>query len=156
MTGSEPVRVRRATEKDAVALLEWRNDPVTRAMSLNRDPVPLAQHLAWYRAALADPRRIILVAEEGGVPVGMCRFDVDEDAGAEVSINLAPEQRGRGRGRAVLDAGLRALAAARPDVRSVIAVIRPENVASVRLFTAAGFRLRGSGGGVVRYALDLA
>lgn len=155
MIATEPVRLRRATEADAEVIREWRNDPATRAMSIDQDPVPLPQHLAWFHRALEDPHRVLLIAEQEGTPVGMCRFDVAEDgAQAEVSINLAPERRGRGLGSAVLSGALRALVETGSGIRRVTAVIRPENVASVRLFESLGFvRVSDARADLLRYEL---
>jgi RimJ/RimL family protein N-acetyltransferase len=131
-------------EADAELVLDWRNDPVTRAMSLDQEPVPLPQHLLWFRSALADPRRLLLIAERDGESIGMCRFDLEEEsARAEVSINLAPAHRGSRLGGAVLRGALRTLEQMRPGIRDVIAVVRPENIASVRLFESVGFTRTG-------------
>ncbi|WP_461474694.1 GNAT family N-acetyltransferase [Microbacterium sp. HJ5] len=140
-----PLRARAAGLDDAAMVLTWRNDPDTRRMSLQTDVVPLDQHVRWFTASLADPRRVILIVDDTrtGEPVAMCRFDADEAMGtvieAEVSINLAPEHRGRGYGRPVLEAAIAALEESHPKVQRLRAVIRPENTASLRLFTAAGF-----------------
>lgn len=140
MRGVE-VSVRAASLDDARRLWEWRNDPVTRQMSLNHDRVAFADHLRWYESSLASPHRVILVAEIEERPVGMCRFDIDEGqpGRAEVSINIAPTERGCGIGGSVLDASLVALRARHPEVTTITATIRDENSASIRLFLRSGF-----------------
>jgi L-amino acid N-acyltransferase YncA len=72
----------------------------------------------------------------------MVRFDLaDDQKTAEVSINLNPGWRGHGVGEATLLAGLAALRSERGAMPELVAIIRPENTASVRLFERAGFVL---------------
>lgn len=143
MTAAAPLVVRRAVTADALDILAWRNDPLTRAMSKNQDAIGEAQHLAWFEAAVADPRRLLLVAEVGGVKIGMVRFDFGQET--EVSINLGPEHRGRGYSLPLL------LAALDWVEGDVWAEIRDENAASQHLFARAGFERRHAADGVGRY-----
>lgn len=138
-----PVTVRPATEADALDVLAWRNDPLTRAMSRDQGEVDQAAHLAWFSGAVADPRRLLLIGEVGGAKVGMVRFDRGERI--EVSINLNPEHRGRGLSHPLLSA---ALGLVQGDVW---AVVREDNAASRRLFERAGFDLQDTVEGLRRY-----
>ncbi len=143
--GAEPppcdgFEIRPATTADSALLFEWRNDALTRAMSVSTDPVAWETHAAWFARSLADPnRRIYLVClVDGDVPAGMCRFDRDADAGsAEVSINLAPMLRGRGLAVPLLRCAIGTFLAD-GDCR-LTATIRHDNVASRKCFEAVGF-----------------
>jgi RimJ/RimL family protein N-acetyltransferase len=135
--------VRRATAEDALDVLAWRNDAITRAMSRNADVIDEATHLAWFGQALEDPARILLIGEEGGAKAGMVRFDLGAES--EVSININPAFRGRGVGAELL-----VLAMSSVD-GLVLAEIKPENVASQRLFERAGFVRSGERDGMLRY-----
>ncbi|WP_406640073.1 N-acetyltransferase family protein [Amycolatopsis sp. WGS_07] len=132
------VIARDATEADAELLLAWRNDPATRKSSRSTGVIDLDAHLRWLRGVLAAPGRMLLVLEEAGKPVGTVRFDDEGGREWEVSITLAPESRGRGLSRAVLDAGERTLAA-RTDATAVLAAVHEENAASAALFEHAGY-----------------
>jgi RimJ/RimL family protein N-acetyltransferase len=132
------LRAREATEADAGLLLGWRNDPRTRQSSRSTAVVALDEHLAWLRAVLADPGRLLLVVEHEDEPAGTVRFDRRDGDGWEVSITLAPEQRGRGRSGAVLAEGERA-ARERLGVRVVLAAVHQDNTASAKLFERAGY-----------------
>ena len=148
-----PLHMRLATSDDAATVLEWRNDPVARRMSLQQDAVAVADHMRWFAAALADPDRVMLVAEASSQPVGICRFDVDADhpGQAEISVNLDPAQRGRGIGRAMVRAAIDALRSCRPEIRTIVATIRAENPASIRLFEGLGFSQVMAADGVMTY-----
>ncbi len=123
------MRLRKATIEDARRLFEWRNDPVTRAVSVNQTPVDWHDHLAWLMQSLDSPLREILIAEDG-VPLGTVRLD--KDIRTEVSITLAPAARGHGQGAVILQ-----LATA--GTGPFVARIRPDNKASQKVFEKAGF-----------------
>ncbi|MET9263379.1 GNAT family N-acetyltransferase [Amycolatopsis sp. NPDC004079] len=132
------VIARDATEADAELLLAWRNDAATRQASRSTGVIDLDSHLRWLRGVLAASGRILLVLEEAGKPVGTVRFDDEGGREWEVSITLAPESRGRGLARPVLEAGERALAG-RTDAVAVLAAVHEENAASAALFARAGY-----------------
>lgn len=141
------VAVRPATMEDADLLLAWANDPVTRAAGFHTAAISRDEHLAWLARRLATADCRLYIGVRAGRPVGQVRVDRDEPTGtAEVSIAVAPEARGQGVGRRLLDA---ALAAARADAQLGVgtfrARVRPDNAASLALFRGAGFVEAGSG-----------
>jgi RimJ/RimL family protein N-acetyltransferase len=133
--------LRPAGPDDAHRLLDWANDPETRAASFDREPIAWREHIAWLASVLGDPARRLWIAEESGEPVGQVRVDrVDRVTGAVglVSIGLAPGARGRGLGRNVLRLGI-AAAADQLGIRHARAVVLASNAPSLRLFEGAGF-----------------
>ena len=70
--------------------------------------------------------------------MGVVRFERRAREAVEVSITVAPDARGRGLGRPLLEAGIAAAREAFGPV-AILADILPGNDASVRLFTSAGF-----------------
>ena len=142
------VRVRRATMADARLLWTWANDPVTRAVSLDPDPIPYPDHVEWLRARLADRACLLLIGENGRGPVGQVRFDAGED-GAVVSISVAPERRGTAGGLLLASATRRFLA--RSPQTPLLAQVKTGNAASRAMFEHAGYRLVGDNDGVLLY-----
>lgn len=136
--GQAGIRLRPANRDDAASLHDWRNHPVVRAVSRSAEKIEYAQHLRWLDAVLADPDRYLLIGQRDGQPVGVLRFDVEQDA-AEVSIYLTPERIGRGEGAALLLAGEAWLRAERPAVRCLNAWVNTGNGASQRLFERCGY-----------------
>lgn len=143
-----PITLRRAGVEDARVLWVWRNDPVTRAMSLQTDPVTWDTHREWFARSLQNPARVIWVAEAGGEPVATVRLDDLGSGQAEISINVAPEARGRGIGPAVLRLATDQ-AISETGYNEVVARIRSANAASVRAFERAGYLLQADGGHVL-------
>jgi RimJ/RimL family protein N-acetyltransferase len=130
--------LRPAGPDDARRLLDWANDPATRAASFDREPISWSTHVAWLASVLGDAARRLWIAEEAGTPVGQVRVDRLAGGVGEVSIALAPGARGRGLGRDVLRLGV-AAAADQLGIRRVRAVVLASNVPSLRLFEGAGF-----------------
>lgn len=135
--------LRAATEADARRLFDWRNDPLTRNNSLESGLVSWDDHQRWLAAALARPDRRLLVAEQEGEAVGTVRLDQGAE-GCELSWTVAPAQRGRGVGKAIVAA---ATALAGPG--ALIARIKRGNAVSLRIAEACGFVVAGSEGDVL-------
>ena len=134
-----PVTLRDARDDDADRLLRWRNDPdAVRFSGTGRAVTSSSEHARWLAAARDDPDVHILIAEADGTAVGQVRLDVRDHVGT-VSISVAVEHRGAGRGSAMLE-NLVALAARDSAISSLKALVHPDNAASLRIFERAGFR----------------
>jgi RimJ/RimL family protein N-acetyltransferase len=134
------IRLRRAEENDAHMLLQWRNDPITAANSINQSKISWEDHKAWFDKALRDPNRIIMIGMFGEqYPFGMVRFDHLID-GWEISIVIDPNLRTKGMGRSLLEEGIKFFTETQENT-TLYATIRGENVASLIIFLASGFRL---------------
>jgi RimJ/RimL family protein N-acetyltransferase len=129
--------LRPASHDDSEQLLAWRNDPRTRAASLNTDEVTRDEHERWLVRSLDATDRTVFVAELDGRPVGTVRLDDGGRRQLEVSLTVAPEWRGKGIASQLLHA-VEATAGARGAVR-LVARIKASNDASVRAFKNAGW-----------------
>lgn len=145
---SAPIlNARAAKPADRAALLAWRNDPLTRAASRDPGVVEAGRHDVWLAAILdATDRHLLLIDDEAAQSIGSVRWDASPDDCRtwEVSISLAPHHRGRGWGGTVLDIGERALLAAEPSARRLLASVHGDNAPSLRMFEQAGYRPRSS------------
>ena len=130
---------------DANLLWRWANDRETRQNSFTTSPIPYAEHIEWLAKRLGSDATRIWIFSDGDVPVGQVRFD-SAGAVAEIGITVAPEQRARGYGRAMLDAAVRCLQAERRDGVRPRASVLAHNQASLRLFKACGFEEVGTVG----------
>jgi len=97
---------RKAQMLDAELLWRWANDPETRQNAFSTAPIPYAEHLAWLEGRLRSEATSIWIFSHGPAPVGQVRFDLTADL-AEISIVVAPEQRGCGYGKAMLTEAVR-------------------------------------------------
>lgn len=137
------IRLRKANSDDCRTLFDWRNDPITVAMSLVSEPVPWENHVAWFEASLSNPRRHLLVAELDAEPVGTLRFDEVEDT-AEISITVSPGQRGKGMGTLLLETA-DLWAREELGLNRVIARIKENNPASLAIFRKSGYQVTETG-----------
>lgn len=135
------LRVARAD--DGEQAWTWRNAATTRRYSTDPREISLDEHLAWWRRAIVDAQRSVLVAQAGGVDVGIVRLDHADEA-AVISIYLDPELTGLGIGAGVLEHTRLWAAQHLPHVRRLCAVIDARNAASQGAFIAAGYRADGS------------
>jgi RimJ/RimL family protein N-acetyltransferase len=148
------VIVRPATDADSADIFAWRNDPLTRHMSLNSDAVSWRDHQNWFATSLENAGRWLLLCEENSVKLAVVRFDID-GANALVSINLNPEARGKSLAKPCLQSAIEYLQSHTSGIRGLTAEIKQENAASRRVFEQVGFEIESSAGGVFTYALTL-
>jgi RimJ/RimL family protein N-acetyltransferase len=149
MTGAPVPSVqlyRPATAADGPRLLEWRNDPSVRAVSGTTRTISASEHAAWLPRVLADPERTLLIVEREGDPVGSVRFD-RRDGEAEISITVAPAQRGYGIGAQAIRETTEHELAARAALGRVVARVGAANAPSRRAFEHAGYRPHACDGG---------
>ncbi len=53
------ISVLRATENDSKDIWEWRNDELTKQMSITNDSVSWETHSSWYEKSLVNPNRYL-------------------------------------------------------------------------------------------------
>lgn len=151
----ESLRLRPACADDSRLLWVWANDPLDRAASFSTEPIAWEIHEAWLARKLGDPSvRLFMVLDGGHTPIGQIRFELTGPETAEVSIGLAPTNRGKGYGARAIDLGVREIMNS-AKVEYVVAFIKPENQESRRVFEKAGFVRAGEelvkGYSIIRY-----
>lgn len=133
------VELRSAKKQDCKVIWEWRNDKTTRKYSFNTEFIPLGEHKTWFENVLKDENRKILMVEEEGNTVGAVRLDINsKNQIAEININIAPQKRGKGLGLLGIKNTCRH-AFESLNVKEIIAKIKKENIASIKMFSRAGF-----------------
>lgn len=132
------VEIRLATDDDARDIWEWRNDDLTKRMSINTDDVSWLDHVKWYEKSLSNENRYIYIGCLGRDKIGVCIFNINADENsAEVSINLNPQYRNRGLSHRVLAESINKFVREK-DV-SLTATIRKINKSSEKCFLRVGF-----------------
>jgi RimJ/RimL family protein N-acetyltransferase len=128
----------KATEKDREDIFQWRNDSETRRFSKNIDLVSWQSHVRCFEASLISNDRTILIGHDKRKKIGMVRLDKNLLANDRftVSIVVAPEHRGVGYGKKLLEGAILMT----PDC-VLDAEIKEDNIASKALFMKCGFRL---------------
>lgn len=127
---------RPASLDDSDNLLNWRNDPAIRDVSLSAGEIDRASHDAWLQRTLADPQRILLVAEFDGKPVGVVRFDFLATE-AIISLYRVPQADAPG---GLIRQASGWLRTHHPEIRKIRAEVLPHNTASQLAFRNAAYR----------------
>lgn len=136
--------LREQTPDDAAFVLALTNDPDWLRYIGDRGVRTLDDARAYIDRAVEAYRRLgfglwLVELRDGGVPVGLCgliRRDGLEDV--DVGFAFLPAYRGRGyaseAAAAVLDYGWRVV-----GLRRIVAIVSPDNAASVRVLERLGF-----------------
>jgi RimJ/RimL family protein N-acetyltransferase len=148
------MKFRKAIMSDAETLLRWRNDPETRANSLSTDPIEWEEHLDWLNNSISDQSRHLLIAiNKDGKEVGTVRFDLLPEYGRafEISWTVAPEFRGKGWGKKVVQSALDEPFLIGSQIQ---ARMKRSNIASQKIAEAAGFVKKSENGGIEEWWKD--
>jgi UDP-2,4-diacetamido-2,4,6-trideoxy-beta-L-altropyranose hydrolase len=131
--------LRPASWKDKDMLLRWANDQEARKNSFRPESISQDEHEQWLAAKLTVPGcRLWLASLPNGTCAGIVRFDLGEGI-AEISVNLASALRGQGLGSLLISSACTRLFREEQGVNRIIALVKMENLASLRSFSKAGF-----------------
>jgi len=136
----ESIAIRSALSTDSHSLFEWRNHSSIRSVSRNTEIINWNDHQEWITAVLNDPHKFLLVGELENCPVGVVRFDVENDQ-AEVSIYLVPGTQFVGKGKQLLQSAETWLFQNHPEVSCINANVLRNNKQSENLFLKAGYQI---------------
>ena len=132
--------IRRTAAEDILPLFDLANDPDVRANSGSVAPIVWEEHSAWFARATQEATLQLLTLVDGcGQFMGQLRFDCSEAGRAVMSVSIVERARGLGLGTAIIQRAVARLLAAEPQ-RTVEAVVKNANVASLRSFSRAGFK----------------
>jgi len=133
-----------ATIDDADILLSWRNDQETRAASINQSPISYDDHINWLNAVLSHGDRTLYIVEIHNTPSATIRVDVISPTQSELSWTVAPNSRGQGLGRLIVQGVI----AMQPDME-FIAQVKSDNTASLAIAQSAGMVKQSEENGVI-------
>jgi len=134
-----PISIRRASIKDCDSVYDWRNNEETRQYIFNTEPIQLETHRKWYIETINNPNRVLLIGEIDNKPVGVLRYDINNDI-ALISVYLVPGGHRKGIGSHLICCGSRWVRDNYPHVRAINAEIFSDNIASLRAFESAGYK----------------
>ncbi len=139
---AEPgLRLRDGCWRDSDLMLSWANDPSVRGASFEERIISAEEHAAWLSRKLMDPEARLFVAEDEAGPAASLRLERRERA-ATVSLSVVADRRGRGLGLRALEA-VRHWARCARFAERLLAHVRADNPASLRLFERAGYLATG-------------
>lgn len=135
---AQQVKLRPAQKDDIKNIYEWRNAPAIRQFSHNNNEITFASHEEWCNKTFVSGERDLLIAELDGNALGVIRFDYEEKV-AVISLYLVPENFGKGFGLVLLLAAQKWLQQNRPNIKTIKAEVKKENIPSCKIFADSGF-----------------
>ena len=140
------ISIKNSSEKYSKSIWIWRNDSFTREMSKNKGFISWEDHKIWFKNALKNKKIFIFMGFYKIKPVGVIFFNLIEGKTNEylVSINISPEERGKGIGKLILKKSISKLKNDFPLTNTIYAHVKKENYASNMLFKKTGFNLKNS------------
>ncbi len=147
--------IKLANQKHCKKIWEWRNDEITRSMSINSAYISWIDHKNWYKKIINDTTTYLFVGYLDNELIGVSRFDRFENStnNYRISININPNKRGYGIGKMFLAETIENFWEEVPDVDSLIAEIKKENIASIKTFKINNFKLEKNFQNIERYRL---
>jgi len=147
-------------DNDRELLFEWRNIPEIISLSANQRPVSWAEHLAWFDKVISNARYYVAIISEGMRPIGQIRFEKTDENIAEIGIYLIPSSVGQGRGSYLISHATLLAKHKWPSLQYLQAIIRKDNIRSIKAFEAAAFEYDASDGRnqdqeLIRMTLDI-
>jgi len=139
--GCTAIKMRLATSEDSEKLFGWRNHILIRSVSRNSEEINWSDHQKWFTGVLSSSDRVLLIGELENVPVGVVRFDIQDNT-AEVSIYVIPETDLTGAGQELLQSAEHWIKRFRPEIREIKADVLGSNERSHRFFLGADYYIR--------------
>lgn len=131
--------LRDAQTTDRNLLFLWANEQMVRKNSFSTEKIPYEDHVQWYETILqrTDCRQYIYEYE--GNPVGQIRI-VFHGEKAEINYSICAESRGKGLGKEMLCLMREKVKSEFPEVKYLIAKVKPENENSSNAILGSGFQ----------------
>lgn len=132
--------LRPAIAQDSPTIWRWHNDPEVKSVALANSHPTLDEFAHEFQTRLASPNRHYWIFENtDGTVIGYACFEVLENQrSAKISVVVDHSKRGRGVGTAIITQASEKLFR-QSNHLSIVAQIRPGNIASEKAFRAAGF-----------------
>lgn len=140
--GLEPVK---PCMKHCELILEWRNDPLTRAMSFNQAEKEMVKFEKEFMTNYCAPDNIHYFGVVNNKRVGyisLIPYDKTKNPPQySINIMIAPSERGKAYGTKLLDL----VCNAHTPALELFALVKKENIASGKMFLKGGFLRREEG-----------
>lgn len=132
--------LREATLDDMQLLFDWRNEPEARVQSFCSDAISLAEHQKWFSEKMKSDLTQIWILTDCGQPIGQIRCDCNDKDEGVISYSIDPAFRRQGNGKRIVRLAHEKIRARFPQVTQLVAFVKPENLASRRIFVANGYK----------------
>lgn len=132
------ISINKIEKDDCDIILNWRNDPISRLNSKNKNLILKKNHIKWFNLKLKSKNDITLMAKISHLRLGTVRYDKINEKLFEVSININPNFRKIGLSKKILK-----LSEKKFKEKGVLikAFVLKENLASIKLFKSCNYKI---------------
>ena len=139
------VKLRSVCEGDCDLLYEWANNYEVRQNALNPNEIIWEEHKLWFKRKLNSPNAKIFILENDKLPVGQIRYDKREGAIWQIDFSIIEQFQGQGLGKKIVELSLDKISG------TIEAIVKKENVASMKVFERLGFIRKEFNNGTFQY-----
>jgi len=134
------INLRFGTEEDCKKIYDWRNHPKIREISFSSEEIIFADHEKWFYDMIKNPKRtLFIIMNEKSKDIGNVRIDKKEGY-ALINILIDGNFINKGKGTLALKKSAEVYFN-NFDVPYIVAEIRKDNIASIKSFVKAGYKL---------------
>lgn len=130
--------LRKVELRDNEITYQWASDSTVRQNSFNSNLISFADHQNWFENKIKDKGANYFIVEADGMPAGLIRFDTTDQT---TTIGILIDENFRGKGLAATFLKMGCLEFRKISSNVIKAFIKKENLASIKSFQKAGFRL---------------
>ena len=138
MINNGNIFLRSADEKDVDLIYNWANDDEVRKNSFSTEQIAYENHVKWYQNALKSDNIKIFILTSNNDDIGIIRLNIYGDS-AEVSYSISSDYRCMGYGEIMLKLIALKVKCEFPDIKKLIAKVKPENIASKKALLNTGY-----------------
>lgn len=131
---------------DCKLIYSLSNDPIVRKNSFNQKPIEYENHCNWFSKILDDKNTLFFIVfsdESENEFVGQIRFNrkFEDSTDCVISLSISEDFRGKHIATLFIELGIEELKKKWIGIKSIIAEVKDENIASNKLFLREGFQL---------------
>ena len=132
------ISINKIKKDDCDIILDWRNDPISRLNSRNKNIISKQDHSKWFKSKLKSTSDITLIAKVSHINVATVRYDKVSNNVFEVSINVSPKFRKIGLSKKILK-----LSEKKIKFKNILikAFVNKQNLASLKLFKSCNYQV---------------
>ena len=140
------IRKANNTKSDCDIIFNLSNDPIVRANSFNQDRIEYTNHKIWFEKTISNANTLFLlvfVDESEKEFVGQIRFkrESENDTECIISLSITKSFRGKHISSEFIKLGIDELKQNWSSIKTIIAEVKDENLASNKLFYRENFEL---------------
>lgn len=130
--------LRKADENDMDLLFHWANESMVRKNSFSSKEISYEEHKKWYKNLLSRTDCIQYIYMQETEAIGQVRLTMDGEI-AEIAYSICAPKRCMGYGKIMLRLAYEQVKKDFPQIKKLIAKVKPDNIASKKVFIDVGY-----------------